>query len=498
MNRRKFLQVVGVSGAGTAALSGCSTAKVEKLVPYLVQSEDQVPGIPTIYASTCTECATGCGLHVTTREARAIKLEGNPEPPGEPRHALRSRPGRAAGALQPRPRQGADGPHRHRRLPGDHLGRGDQRGWPTSSRGPRASWRCSAARGRAPSPTCWRDGRPRWAARWPAGSPSTTRRCGRPTARSSASTSCRLTTSPGRSSSCPSAPTSSRAGCPRSRTSAVSPSRARLRQRRDGQVRVRRAAAVAHRPERRRVAPDQRPAAEAALALAMANVILSERTAAPADANALRGQLAAWTPEKAAEATGLTAQAITRLAREFASAKPGLAVAGGIASQHRGAIEVCAAVNILNYVAGNVGRDGPVRRQDLQAGDGYPGDHRPPGRHGRRSGGGPRGPRGQPGLRPAEVRPVRRGDGQGAVQGVDVALSWTRPPRPATCSCPTITRSSAGMTSAPRPGRARPDAAGHGAGLHDHGHRRPAAQGCEESGRSAVTLTPSIRTSRRT
>jgi len=78
MDRRRFLQVVGVSTAGTAVLSGCSTEKVEKLVPYLVQSEDQIPSIPTTYASTCTECAAGCGLHVVTRESRAIKLEGNP------------------------------------------------------------------------------------------------------------------------------------------------------------------------------------------------------------------------------------------------------------------------------------------------------------------------------------------------------------------------------------------------------------------------------------
>src|SRR5678815_6120915 len=81
IDRRRFLTVLGVTGAGTAALGGCSTGKVEKLIPYLVQDEDQVPGIPTWYASTCTECAAGCGLHVKTREGRAIKLEGNPEHP---------------------------------------------------------------------------------------------------------------------------------------------------------------------------------------------------------------------------------------------------------------------------------------------------------------------------------------------------------------------------------------------------------------------------------
>jgi molybdopterin-containing oxidoreductase family iron-sulfur binding subunit len=70
-----------VTGVGAAAVSGCSTDKVEKLIPYLVQSEDQVPGVATWYASTCTECAAGCGLHVRTREARAVKLEGNPDHP---------------------------------------------------------------------------------------------------------------------------------------------------------------------------------------------------------------------------------------------------------------------------------------------------------------------------------------------------------------------------------------------------------------------------------
>jgi molybdopterin-containing oxidoreductase family iron-sulfur binding subunit len=97
------------------------------------------------------------------------------------------------------------------------------------------------------------------------------------------------------------------------------------------------------------------PGSEALLALAMANTILKERNQAPADANALRGMLAAYAPSRVAEAVGILPDVIERLAREFASAEPSLAVAGGIGSQHREALELCAAVHLLNYVAGNVG-----------------------------------------------------------------------------------------------------------------------------------------------
>src|SRR3712207_1416091 len=81
IDRRRFLTVLGTTGAGAVALSGCSTDRVQRLIPYLVQAEDQVPGVATWYASSCAECPTGCGVHVRTREGRAVKLEGNPDHP---------------------------------------------------------------------------------------------------------------------------------------------------------------------------------------------------------------------------------------------------------------------------------------------------------------------------------------------------------------------------------------------------------------------------------
>ena len=78
-HRRDFLKIVGAS-AGAAAAAGCSDP-VQKLIPYVVQPEEITPGLPVHYASTCQECATGCGIHVKTREGRPVKLEGNPDHP---------------------------------------------------------------------------------------------------------------------------------------------------------------------------------------------------------------------------------------------------------------------------------------------------------------------------------------------------------------------------------------------------------------------------------
>ncbi|MFQ5513151.1 MAG: 4Fe-4S dicluster domain-containing protein [Myxococcota bacterium] len=79
LKRREFLKVVGV-GAGAMAATACKEP-VEKVIPYLNQPEEIVPGIPTYYYSTCRECPAACSLEVKTREGRAIKIEGNPNDP---------------------------------------------------------------------------------------------------------------------------------------------------------------------------------------------------------------------------------------------------------------------------------------------------------------------------------------------------------------------------------------------------------------------------------
>ncbi|MDH5643620.1 MAG: molybdopterin-dependent oxidoreductase, partial [Gemmatimonadota bacterium] len=102
------------------------------------------------------------------------------------------------------------------------------------------------------------------------------------------------------------------------------------------------------------IAPN--PGTEGILALGVANVVLADHGAnAPSDVYRVRDLLERFDPETVEGATGVEAATVRRLAEEF-TANPSVAVAGGIGNQHDQAHVTAAAVNILNYVAGNVGR----------------------------------------------------------------------------------------------------------------------------------------------
>jgi anaerobic selenocysteine-containing dehydrogenase len=80
VRRREFLKVVG-AGAAATTMIGCSSERVEKLIPYMVSPDETVPGVSTYYSTTCRECSAACGVIAETRDGRTIKLEGNPEHP---------------------------------------------------------------------------------------------------------------------------------------------------------------------------------------------------------------------------------------------------------------------------------------------------------------------------------------------------------------------------------------------------------------------------------
>src|SRR5574339_491854 len=80
--RRDFIKLAGVGAATTAILTGCGPAsRYVKREPYMQMPEYTYNGQSTYYATTCRECAAGCGLVVRTMQGRAIKVEGNPSNP---------------------------------------------------------------------------------------------------------------------------------------------------------------------------------------------------------------------------------------------------------------------------------------------------------------------------------------------------------------------------------------------------------------------------------
>jgi Fe-S-cluster-containing dehydrogenase component len=78
--RRSFLKAAGFSFIGAVAAS-CSRAPAPSAIPYLQQPEEYIPGRPALFASTCNACEARCGLLVTTRDGRPLKIEGNPDHP---------------------------------------------------------------------------------------------------------------------------------------------------------------------------------------------------------------------------------------------------------------------------------------------------------------------------------------------------------------------------------------------------------------------------------
>jgi anaerobic selenocysteine-containing dehydrogenase len=78
ISRRDFLKLAGAGTAVTAVLTGCGPeSRYVVREPYVKMPEYTYNGQSTYYATTCRECAAGCGLVVRTMQGRAIKVEGN-------------------------------------------------------------------------------------------------------------------------------------------------------------------------------------------------------------------------------------------------------------------------------------------------------------------------------------------------------------------------------------------------------------------------------------
>jgi len=360
MDRRRFLTVLGATGGAAAAASACDIhpEPTEHLVPYTVAPENQVPGIATYYATTCRECAAGCGLHAKVREGRVVKLEGNPESPIN------------QGRLCSRGQAGLQGLYNPDRVT-DPMARGPNGEWQ------KLSWEDAIGRLQAKV----KEARGKGIAfvtglesgafgelvdAWmkELGGRHVTYE---PFAFEALREGNRLAFGT------PAIPwydfanaryiVSFGADFMETWLSPVGYQNGFTRAHafeggRDGSMA--KFVSVAPRLSLTGMSADEwiaaKPGTEFMLALAMAQVILAERLApTPADARGLERLLPA--PRQVATLVGMEARDIRRLSREFAASKGGLAVAGGVATQYgSGAHVLVASVNLLNYVAGQVGK----------------------------------------------------------------------------------------------------------------------------------------------
>src|SRR5215213_7488921 len=79
-SRRSFLKLMAASLA-LAGLSSCTRRPQEKIVPYVQQPEEIVPGKPLFFATAHLLGGYARGVLVESHEGRPTKIEGNPDHP---------------------------------------------------------------------------------------------------------------------------------------------------------------------------------------------------------------------------------------------------------------------------------------------------------------------------------------------------------------------------------------------------------------------------------
>src|SRR5262249_31316387 len=78
--RREFLKLIGAALA-LAGVRPCTRQTEEKIIPYVRQPEEVVPGRPLFYATAMTHGGYAMPLLAENHMGRPTKLEGNPEHP---------------------------------------------------------------------------------------------------------------------------------------------------------------------------------------------------------------------------------------------------------------------------------------------------------------------------------------------------------------------------------------------------------------------------------
>ncbi len=80
VSRRNFLRLSAAS-LGLAGLTACTRQPLEKIVPYVKQPEEILPGRPLFFATAAVLGGYATGILAESHEGRPTKVEGNPEHP---------------------------------------------------------------------------------------------------------------------------------------------------------------------------------------------------------------------------------------------------------------------------------------------------------------------------------------------------------------------------------------------------------------------------------
>ncbi len=80
VSRRNFLRLSAAS-LGLAGLTACTRQPIERIVPYVRQPEEILPGRPLFFATAALSGGYATGVLAESHEGRPTKLEGNPEHP---------------------------------------------------------------------------------------------------------------------------------------------------------------------------------------------------------------------------------------------------------------------------------------------------------------------------------------------------------------------------------------------------------------------------------
>ena len=354
MNRRDFFKIVATTGA-TAAVAGCQPA-TEQILPLVIPNEHLIPGVAAWFATVCRECPGGCGVLARNREGRVVKLEGNPDHPVN-RGALCGR-GQAAlqGLYNP---DRFDGPQRRE---GDALRRVS---WDDAlklvTEKVSAARTANKARGIAVVTQLESGSAGVLADRFVQAVGARPRVTLEPFGFEAIRAANRQTFGhdaiPYYALQDAEVIISFGADFVETWMSSVEHARGftRMHSFRDGK-----AGTVFHVEPRQSLTASNAdewvrnaPGSEGAIALAIVKLMLDGGLVAD---KKYGDAVAAVDPKKVAEASGIPFEALDRMAKAFGAAKPGLAIGGGVAVTGANATSTLAAINLLNAVAGNVGK----------------------------------------------------------------------------------------------------------------------------------------------